>query len=110
MFPIFMPIRVDSTPERERPSDVSSLREAVVGLQRQVENQRVLLRALFALLQERQGLTERDLLTYFRRAMDERGATTVKTCTFCSRPVSLKFERCMYCDLPQPAASAFELI
>lgn len=94
----------------EARQDVQSLHDAVADLRRQVEGQRVLLRALFALLQERSGLTEADLLAHFHRAAADRSAAPAKMCTRCGRPVSLKFERCLYCEAPQPATSAFELV
>jgi hypothetical protein len=113
-FPVFVPVPTESTADREKfdaaQQEIRSLQEAMADLQRQVHQQRVLMRALFGLLQERQGLTEADLLDHFRQASAERAAGAFKVCTRCGRRVNLRFERCMYCEEPHPAASAFELI
>jgi hypothetical protein len=113
-FPVFVPVPTELTADREKideaRQEIRSLREAMDDLQRQLQQQRVLMRALFGLLQEQQGLTEADLLEHFRQAAAERAAGAVKVCTRCGRRVNLRFERCLYCEEPQPAASAFELV
>jgi hypothetical protein len=113
-FPVFIPVPAESTADREKfdaaRQEIRSLREAMDDLQRQLQQQRVLLRALFRLLQERQGFTESDLLDHFRQAAAERAAGAVKVCTRCGRRVNMRFERCLYCEEPQPATSAFELV
>lgn len=94
----------------EARGDIAKLRDVVTDLQRQLDAQAALLRALFALLQETHGLTEAQLLDHFHRAVDERTAAPAKPCTACGRPVSLRHQRCLYCGADQPAASAFELL
>jgi hypothetical protein len=114
MMPMLIPVS-DLSPEKARQldearGDVAKLRDAVADLQRQLDGQAALVRALFALLRETHGLTEAQLLDHFRRAVDERAAGPAKLCTACGRPVSLRHQRCLYCGADQPAASAFELL
>jgi hypothetical protein len=90
--------------------DVTKLGDTIAELRRQVDNQAALLRALFVLLREKHDITETTLLDHFRAALAERANPTAKMCVRCGRPVNLKFQRCMYCDEPQPVASAFELV
>lgn len=90
--------------------DGAKLGDTIAELRRQVSNQGALLRALFVLLREKHDITEATLLDQFRAALAERTNPAAKMCLRCGRPVNLKFQRCMYCDEPQPVASAFELI
>ncbi|HEY3965647.1 MAG TPA: hypothetical protein VGM05_13905 [Planctomycetaceae bacterium] len=108
--PVFIPV-TDADVRRkldEARGDVVKLREMIEELQGHVENQGILLRALFLLVQEKHGITEAELLDRFRTALGERAPP--KMCFSCGRSVNLKFQRCMYCDKPQPVTSAFELV
>ena len=94
----------------EARGEIATLRDAVAELQRRVEKQAVLLRALFALLSERQGLTEAELLDRFRQAETERASAPAKMCSHCGRAVNLKHHRCLYCGEACTVGSAFELL
>jgi hypothetical protein len=114
MMPVPYPVP-GLTPEQARQldearGDVAKLREAFADLQKQLDGQRALIRALFDLLREGHGLTEAQLLDHFRRVVAARAAAPPKVCSACGRPVSLRHQRCLYCGADQPAASAFELV
>jgi len=94
----------------EARGEIATLRDAVVELQRRAEKQALLLRALFALLSERQGPTEAELLDRFRQVEAEKAGAPAKLCSRCGRPVSLKHNRCLYCGEAYQVQSAFEFL
>jgi hypothetical protein len=114
VFPVPVPIPFGTPAERnkldEMEGEIRALRGAVADLQRCLEKQAVLLRALFALLSARQGLTEAELLDYFRRVAAERACAPPKKCSHCGRVVEQRTHRCIYCGLACEIESAFELL
>jgi hypothetical protein len=94
----------------EARGEVRTLQEEVADLHRRLDKQAVLLRALFALLGERLGLTEAELLDRFRQVEAERAGMPAKKCSQCGRAVSLRFHRCVYCGAPCEVESAFEFL
>jgi hypothetical protein len=94
----------------EAQKDIRLLREAVGDLQRRLEKQAVLLRALFTLLNERQGLTEAEVLDRFRRVEAERAGAPAQKCAECGRAVNQRIHRCFYCGAACEVESAFELL
>ena len=90
--------------------DISSLQKTIDDLQRRVEKQAILLRALFLLLRDSAGLTEKRLLDRFRQCEADRANAPTKRCSGCGRPVSLRHNRCLYCDEACIVQSAFELL
>jgi ribosomal protein L32 len=88
--------------------EIANLQAAVADLKRYVEKQGVILRAMFALLCERQHLTEADLLARFQ--LLETASTSTVVCKQCGRPISLKHNRCLYCGTLRQVESAFELL
>jgi hypothetical protein len=87
-----------------------ALREVVADLQRRVEKQAVLVRALFTLLSVKQGITEAELLDRFRRVEAERASAQVKKCGQCGRTVNERTHRCLYCGAVCEVESAFEFL
>jgi hypothetical protein len=94
--------------EAER--DLRALREAVADLHRRLEKQAVLVRALFALLSARQGLTEAELLDRFREVEAARPGAPPRKCPDCGRGVNQRTQRCIYCGAACEVESAFELL
>jgi hypothetical protein len=94
----------------EAQGEIRALREAVADLQRRLEKQAVLVRALFALLSAKQGLTEAELLDCFRQVEVDRASTPPKKCAECGRAVNQRSHRCLYCGAACPVESAFELL
>jgi hypothetical protein len=89
----------------------SNLRDAVADLERHVEKQASLLRALYSLLSERLGLTDAELLARFQEIDAGRGEREAAImCAACGRPVNLRHNRCLYCGATRQVTSAFELI
>jgi hypothetical protein len=95
---------------KEALGEILALREAVGELQRRLEKQAVLLRALFALLQESQGLTEAEVLDRFRQVEAQKASAPAKKCSQCGRAVNLRTHRCMYCSAACEVESAFDLL
>lgn len=114
MFPVPFPIPVgrpgDSDKLDDARDEIRALKGALSDLQRRIEKQAVLVRALFALLSARQGLTEAELLDQFRRAAAEKESAQPKKCPECYRAVNLRTLRCLYCGAACPIDSAFELL
>ena len=112
MFPSPLPRPGDTPADRNKLEDaqgeIRALREAVADLQRRLEKQAVLVRALFALLSEKQGLTEAELLDRFRWVLRERASAPAKKCPDCGRAVHQRTHRCLYCGRACEVQSAFE--
>ena len=113
MGPVPMPIpyvpRELITKLDEAEGEIANLRKTVSELTHRVGRQTVLLQALFALMRERQGLTEADLLDRFRQVEVERASA--KKCLKCGRAINPRNNRCMYCDEPSPVEqSVFDLL
>jgi ferredoxin len=114
MMPVPFPNPIGSPADNkkldEARREITALRDAAADLQRRVEKQALLLRAFFALLGERHGLTEEELLDRFRQAETEQANAPVKLCAHCGRPVNQRHHRCLYCGEACPVQSAFELL
>jgi hypothetical protein len=112
--PVPYPVPFGDPADRGKLDDVQgeirALREAAADLQRRLEKQAVLVRALFALLSAKQGLTEAELLDRFRQVEAERAGTPPKKCAECGRAVNQRSHRCLYCGAACPVGSAFELL
>jgi len=94
----------------EAQADIAVLREIVANLQERVEQQALLLRAIFSLFNDRSLLTEMELLERFRQVKAETEAAPARMCSRCGRAVNLRKHRCFYCDEQQSVASAFDLL
>jgi hypothetical protein len=94
----------------EAKGDIHALREAVADLQRRLEKQAVLVRALFALLSTKQGLTETELIVRFREIEGARASAPAKKCPECGRGVNQWTHRCIYCGAACEIESAFEFL
>jgi hypothetical protein len=91
--------------------EVRALQDVVSDLQRRLEKQAVLVRALFALLSARQGLTEAELVERFREVEAARAAgVPARKCPDCCRSVNQRTNRCLYCGAPCPVESAFDFL
>jgi hypothetical protein len=90
--------------------NLSLLRDKVAELQRRVEKQAVLLRALFELLGEGQGVTEAGLLARFRHVELEKATAEAKLCSQCGRAINQRHNRCLYCGEVCQVKTAFDLL
>jgi hypothetical protein len=109
-YPIPVSTPLDRNKLDEMQGEIRALRETAADLQRRLEKQAVLVRALFALLSAKQGLTEAELLDQFRRLEKERAGTPPKKCSQCGRAVNQRTRRCLYCGAACEVESAFELL
>jgi hypothetical protein len=114
MIPIPVPMPFGTPGERrkldEARGEIATLRDVVAEMQRRVEKQAVLLRALFVVLSERQGYTEAELLDRFRQVEAERASAPAKKCAQCGRAVNQRTQRCLYCGAECQVETAFELL
>ncbi len=94
----------------EARGEIVVLQEVVAELERRLETQAVLLRAVFALLNERHGFTEAELLGRFWEVEAERAGAPPKRCSRCGRGVNLRHLRCLYCNEACQVESAFDLL
>jgi uncharacterized coiled-coil protein SlyX len=101
----------ESTSSAEARRSISNLRDAVADLERRVEQQATLLRALYSLLSERWGLTDAALLARFQEIDSSRGERNPTVlCVACGRPIDLRHNRCLYCGATRQITSPFELL
>ncbi len=98
----------DASADAQR--DTSDLREHVWRLERQVDQQRLILQALVSLLDRAQGVTEQALLDQVRSLERTRQEAPPDTCAKCGRVFGAKQPRCIYCGEPRPVKSAFDLL
>jgi len=91
-------------------ADINGLQQKISDLQRRIDRQAVLLRALFLLLRDREGVSEQRLLERFQQCEAQRSKSDVARCWNCDRTVNLRHNRCLYCNEPCRVQSAFELI
>jgi hypothetical protein len=114
VIPIHVPLPVAALADGkildEAQGDIRALRQEVADLRRRVEKQAVIVRALFAFLSTKQGLTEAELLDRFRQVEAERASAPAKKCAQCGRAVNQRTQRCLYCGAPAPVDSAFDFL
>ena len=112
LFPMLAPsgTLADRNTLDEAKAEIRSLREAMAELQRRVEKQAVLVRALFALLSGKHGLTEAELIARYREIEAARAGVQPKSCPECGRSVNQRTHRCIYCGATCEIESAFEFL
>ena len=112
LFPMLAPsgTLADRNTLDEAKAEIRSLREAMAELQRRVEKQAVLVRALFALLSAKHGLTEAELVARFRDVELAKAGATPRKCPDCGRGVNQRTHRCIYCGAECEIESAFEFL
>ena len=94
----------------EAKAEIRALREGMAELQRRLEKQAVLVRALFALLSTKHGLTEAELIARFREIEAARAGVQPRNCPECGRSVNQRTHRCIYCGVACEIESAFEFL
>src|SRR5262245_27915809 len=90
--------------------DVTALQMEIKTLQKRLDKQTVLLRALAVLLSKRAEVTEKELLECYRRCEQERADAGTRVCTACGRTISQRHNRCLYCEEPNVVRSVFDLL
>jgi hypothetical protein len=114
VIPIPVPVPLATAADRkkldEAQGEIRALRDEVTDLQRRVQKQAVIVRALFAFLSAKQGLTEAELLERFRQVEAERASAQAKKCAHCGRAVNQRTQRCLYCGAASPVDSAFDFL
>ena len=112
LFPMLAPsgTLADRNTLDEAKAEIRSLREAMAELQRRLEKQAVLVRALFALLSGKHGLTEAELIARYREIEAARAGVQPKCCPECGRSVNQRTHRCIYCGAACEIESAFEFL
>ena len=90
-----------------------SLRDRNRLLERRLEKLSLVCQALWTLVRDRTGITEGDLLRRVQELdlsdgrLDGRIAEAA-VCAACGRTSSKRHARCLYCEAPRKAGSAFE--
>jgi hypothetical protein len=90
--------------------EIAELHEKVADMQRRIDKQAILLRALFVLLRDAEGVSEQSLLERFQQCETQRLKGSPVRCWNCGRCVNLRHNRCLYCNEPCHVQSAFELL
>ncbi len=116
MFPYPFPVPIPSETPIDRnklddaASEIRALRDTVADLQRRLEKQAVLARALFTLVSAKLGLTEAELIDRFREVEAARAGALPRKCSDCGRGINLRTHRCIYCGAACAIESAFDLL
>ncbi len=111
-FPVPVPTEapIDRNKLDDAERDIRSLRDSIAELQRRLEKQALLVRALFALLSTKHGLTEAELIERFREVEAAKAGAPPKKCPECGRGVNQRTHRCIYCGAAYEVESAFEFL
>lgn len=106
-----LPIHTSDTSKlNEAQRDLAKQRDAVHVLERRVEKQSALIRALCELLCEKTGTADAELLARVIRIESARRAEPVTDCPKCDRPLKAKSRKCLYCGNELPVSTVFDLI
>jgi hypothetical protein len=112
--PFAVPVSSETPIDRNKlddaKSDIRALRDDVADLQRRLEKQAVLVRALFALLSAKLGLTEAELIERLREVEAARTAALPRKCPDCGRGINQRTNRCIYCGAACEIESAFDFL
>lgn len=100
----------DSAKINDAQREIAKHREAVHALERRVEKQSALIRALCELLCEKTGMADAELLARVIRIESARREEPVADCPKCDRPLKAKSRKCLYCGSELPVTTVFDLI
>lgn len=92
---------------------VADLRDTVRDLEARLDRQTLVARGLFALLREKLGLREAELIEHVRAAAPPEGVYArapmpQRACAKCGRTMGQRRGRCLFCGAEWDVASAFE--
>lgn len=105
----FMARDSDSSKLSELGWDVVKLRDQIKAMEKRMEKQAAVLRAVCELWQEKTGLPSVELLARIMKIESDR-ATVEHVCPGCHRPLKPKSRKCLYCGAELPAESLFDLL
>lgn len=92
-------------------TDAANLAERLHSLEKRIDGLLLLNRAMWAVLEEKTGLTEADLQDHIEVQMEIMLSTqqaVVRSCPQCGRTMKLKQERCLYCGAQRTYDSLFD--
>jgi hypothetical protein len=89
---------------------IAELQEALRQLEHRLEKQSLVVRALFALLSEKCGLTQEELLDHVLKVEQQKTGSPPRTCGKCRQVMGPRQTRCIYCGEERQVESAFELL
>ena len=101
-----------SSPVPSTPAEVSGARR----IDQRVDQLLLVVQAMWALVQEKTGLTDAELLARVTELDARDGATDGRVtrppvkCAKCGAAVARKFNRCLFCGEPYTAGSAFDSV
>src|SRR5437660_1131187 len=90
--------------------EVADLRESLRQLERRLEKQSLVVRALFELLSEKCELTQEELLERVLEVKQQKTTSPPRTCGKCGQVMGPRETRCIYCGEKRQVESAFELL
>jgi hypothetical protein len=99
----------DSSKLSELGWDVVKLRDQVKSMEKRMEKQAAVMRAVAELLQEKTGLPPVELLARIMKIESDRAAVE-HVCPGCQRPLKPKSRKCLYCGTELPAETLFDLL
>ncbi len=92
-------------------TDTANLAERLHSLEKRIDGLVLLNRAMWAVLEEKTGLTEADLQDHIEVQMEvllSARQATARGCPQCGRTMKPKQERCLYCGAQRPYDSLFD--
>lgn len=120
MFPLIYGLRAEQAARKADAAAAASRSKAadVAGGARQLEQRldqlTLVCMAMWSLLREKTGLTEEDLMERVRvidladGQEDGKVRTQITQCAKCSRTMSRRHDKCIYCGAAKPDATAFD--
>lgn len=88
--------------------DINALRQLLVQMDRRIDKQAAVLKAVFDLVATKLGITERDLLEEVARIIRAKTSEENRTCGKCGRSLGDKKTKCLYCGEERKGTSAFD--
>lgn len=101
---------------RSRAEREGANRATIVHLEDRLERLSLVCMAMWSLLQDKTGVTEKDLLERVRTldlmdgVADSKATRSVAKCEKCRRTMSNRHRRCLYCGHEKLAQSAFDAL
>src|SRR5687768_870293 len=102
--------------EQKRKEKARHSREGQVELHRRLEKLSIVCRAMRTLLQDRSGLTEKELsqrtteIDLLDGKADGRVSVPARTCSGCGHTVAPRHDRCLYCGRTKLTDTVFETV
>jgi ribosomal protein S27AE len=98
------------SPVPDLQQSTTDLRDAIRRLEKRLERQSLVIKALGGLLIQGGAVTEEQLLVRIQQIGEERVSDAARVCPNCGRTMNAKHDKCLYCGGARKVQSALDLI